>query len=310
MFDTRWTPDLTAAVKRFQVRHGLKDTGVVAGATLKALNVSARDRFTELASSAQRLAGRNFTFADRYVVVNLPSASVEAVENGQVAHRYVAIVGDAEHASPEVDAKVVAVNLNPTWTVPTSIIKNEIIPKMQKDPGYLSRETDPHPRRCRQSVNPARSTGPASAPSTTRCGRIPAKPIRWDRSASTCRTSSRSICMTRRPSVCSAATIASCRMAACGFRASTTSRRGCCRHSLGAPDGTVEPGCHRGQVADGAARGSPARASRSGGLGLSDRLGQRRRRGEFPRRRLWHRHGRRQRAEAQADPIASTITKN
>ncbi len=140
LFDTRWTPELTAAVKRFQERHGLRDTGVVAGATLKAMNVPARTRFTELASSAERLAGRSFDFAERYIVVNLPSTSVEAVENGQVAHRYVAIVGDAEHPSPEVDAKAVAVNLNPTWTVPVSIIKNEIIPKMQRDPGYLARE--------------------------------------------------------------------------------------------------------------------------------------------------------------------------
>ena len=140
MFSQKWGNDLTAAVKRFQVRHGLKDTGVVAGATLKAIDVPARTRFTELASSAQRLAGRNISFADRYVVVNIPSASVEAVENGKVVHRYVAVVGGPEHASPEVDAKVQAVNLNPTWTVPTSIIKNEIIPKMQKDPGYLSRQ--------------------------------------------------------------------------------------------------------------------------------------------------------------------------
>ncbi len=140
MFSQKWGADLTAAVKRFQARHGLKESGVVAGATLKALNVPARTRFTELASSAQRLAGRNFSFAERYVVVNIPSASVEAVENGHVEHRYVAVVGGPDHASPEVDAKVQAINLNPTWTVPTSIIKNEIIPKMQKDPGYLSRQ--------------------------------------------------------------------------------------------------------------------------------------------------------------------------
>ena len=140
MFDTRWGPDLTAAVKRFQTHHGLKDNGVVAGATLKAMNVPANVRFTELASSAQRLAGRQFNFADRYVVVNIPSASVETIDHGQVFKRYVAVVGDPDHPSPEVDAKAVAVNLNPTWTLPVSIIKNEIIPKMQKDPGYLNRQ--------------------------------------------------------------------------------------------------------------------------------------------------------------------------
>ena len=85
------------------------------------------------------LRGVNFSFDDRYVVVNLPSTSVEAVENGRVAHRYVAIVGDPEHPSPEIAAHIQVVNLNPTWTVPTSIIKKEIIPQMQRDPGYLTR---------------------------------------------------------------------------------------------------------------------------------------------------------------------------
>ncbi len=134
-----WDEDVTEAVKHFQSRMGLRQTGVVAGATLTAMNVSAATRFRQLASSAQRLAGVNFPFGDRYVVVNLPSTSVEAIENGRVAHHYVAIVGGVEHQSPEISAKISVINLNPTWTVPTSIIKKEIIPKMQKDPGYLTR---------------------------------------------------------------------------------------------------------------------------------------------------------------------------
>ncbi|RFB79939.1 murein L,D-transpeptidase [Methylovirgula sp. 4M-Z18] len=135
-----WTPDLTAAVKRFQSRMGLRQTGVVAGATLKAMNVPAVVRFKELASSAQRLAGTNFDLGNRYVVVNIPSTSVEAVENGRVAHRYVAVVGGVDHPSPEVATHITAINLNPTWTVPVSIIKNEIIPKMQKNPHYLAKQ--------------------------------------------------------------------------------------------------------------------------------------------------------------------------
>jgi murein L,D-transpeptidase YcbB/YkuD len=135
-----WDAELTAAVKRFQARMGLKETGIVAGATLKAMNIPARVRFKELASSADRLAGANFEFGDRYVVVNLPSTSVEAVENGRVVHRYVAIVGDPDHPSPQISAHIQSVNLNPTWTVPTSIIKKEIIPHMQRNPGYLSRQ--------------------------------------------------------------------------------------------------------------------------------------------------------------------------
>ena len=134
-----WDKGLTEAVKRFQTRMGLRQTGIVAGATLKAINVPADVRHTQLAASAQRLSAFNFGFGDRYVVVNLPSTSVEAVDNGQVAHRYIAIVGDPEHPSPEIAAHISVINLNPTWTVPVSIIKKEIIPKMQKDPGYLAR---------------------------------------------------------------------------------------------------------------------------------------------------------------------------
>jgi murein L,D-transpeptidase YcbB/YkuD len=128
-----------AGVKRFQMRHGLRQTGIVSGRTLAELNVSAEQRFRQLASSAQRLAGSNFAFGPRYVVVNIPSASVEAVEDGVVKRRYVAVVGKPDRASPTVETRITSVNLNPTWTVPTSIIKKDIIPKMQKDPSYLAK---------------------------------------------------------------------------------------------------------------------------------------------------------------------------
>ena len=135
-----WDAELTAAIKRFQARMGLRETGIAAGTTLKAMNIPAGVRFRELASSANRLAGVDFPLGDRYVVVNIPSTSVEAVESSRVVHHYVAIVGDPDHPSPEIAAHIQFINLNPTWTVPTSIIKKEIIPRMQRDPGYLTRQ--------------------------------------------------------------------------------------------------------------------------------------------------------------------------
>jgi murein L,D-transpeptidase YcbB/YkuD len=131
--------DLAKAVKRFQVRYGLPESGAVREKTLQALNVPATTRQRQLAASAQRLIGSNFPFGERYVVVNIPSAAVEAVEGGQVARRYVAVVGKADRASPTVEARIAAVNLNPTWTVPVSLIKKDIIPHVRKDPGYLAK---------------------------------------------------------------------------------------------------------------------------------------------------------------------------
>jgi L,D-transpeptidase YcbB len=135
-----WDADLTTAVKKFQANVGLPQTGSVAGATLQALNVPASVRVEQLTSTAARLASVTFSFGNLYVDVNLPAETVEAVENGEPAHRYIAVVGDVKHPSPEIVSAIRAVDINPTWTLPTSIIKNEVIPKLKKDPGYLARE--------------------------------------------------------------------------------------------------------------------------------------------------------------------------
>lgn len=130
---------LVAALKRFQARHGQSQNALVSGPTLKALRVSAQERLTMLERSAQRYGAHQFAFGNRYVAVNLPSASVEAIENGVVERRFTAVVGKRERASPEVETRITNVNLNPTWTVPVSLIKRDIIPKMRKDPGHLAK---------------------------------------------------------------------------------------------------------------------------------------------------------------------------
>jgi len=134
-----WDDRLTNAVKHFQFRLGLPQTGVVSSATLHELNIPATERSRQLASTAKRLARKQFPFGQRYVVVNIPAAVVEAVDDGKVIHRYTAIAGEVDHPSPEIIAKITAININPTWTVPVSIIKNEMEPKIRKDPNYLSR---------------------------------------------------------------------------------------------------------------------------------------------------------------------------
>jgi len=130
---------VTEAVKRFQVRHGLAATGTVTPRTLAALNVPVQKRIKQLEASLERLANMNFAFGQRYVVVNLPAAFAEAVENDHVVRRYRVIVGKTEKPSPTLTAEITSVNLNPTWTVPSSIAKTEISAHMRKDPGYLSR---------------------------------------------------------------------------------------------------------------------------------------------------------------------------
>jgi len=127
------------AVKRFQLRHGLDATGGVNPPTLRALNVPVAARIKQLEASVGRLLGMDFIFAERYVVVNIPAAFVEAVGHDKVERRYRVIVGKVDKPSPTLAAYITAINLNPTWTVPLSITKNEIFARMRRDPSYISR---------------------------------------------------------------------------------------------------------------------------------------------------------------------------
>jgi L,D-transpeptidase YcbB len=130
---------VVAAVKYFQGRHGLEESGIVGPKTLAALNVPVGRRLRQLAASLDRLAAMDVIFGQRYVVVNLPAAFAETVEGNEVVHRYVVQVGKPDRPSPTLTTYVTTVNLNPTWTVPLGILKKDVIPKMRKDPGYAAR---------------------------------------------------------------------------------------------------------------------------------------------------------------------------
>lgn len=128
-----------AATKRFQARHGIQPDGVIGETTFAALNIPAHLRLTQLANNLTRLKGfLNKPLPSRFVMVNIPAASVEAVENGVVVQRHTAVVGKVERPSPIVNSKITEINFHPYWTVPASIIKKDLIPLMQKDPTYLA----------------------------------------------------------------------------------------------------------------------------------------------------------------------------
>lgn len=127
-----------AGVRRFQARMGLSTTGSVNRATLTALNVPIDRRIRQLETNVVRLRTWSGNLGNRYVVANIPAAAIETVENGHVATRHAAGVGKADRQSPLLQTKIPEVNFNPTWTVPASIIRKDLIPMMRKQPGYLT----------------------------------------------------------------------------------------------------------------------------------------------------------------------------
>ncbi len=128
-----------AAVGAFQARHGLQQDGEVKGVTVQAMNMPVELRLKQLELNLQRLRTTTGNLPARYVMMNIPGAEAEAVNGGQVASRFSTVVGKIDRQSPLISVKITEVNFNPYWTVPESIIRKDLIPKMQGDPEYLTK---------------------------------------------------------------------------------------------------------------------------------------------------------------------------
>lgn len=133
---------LGSALQRFQLRHGLRATGIADRQTIEELNIPASVRLAQLRTNIARIRelSNSVQSAKRYVVVNIPAFQLEAVENGRVGRRHRVIVGRLERPTPSVSASINAVNFFPYWHVPESIARLDLIPRLQRDPEYLRRE--------------------------------------------------------------------------------------------------------------------------------------------------------------------------
>lgn len=126
-----------SALKRFQARHGLPGDGVTGPQTFAAMNVTADNRLGQLETNLVRLRSMEFP-GERYVMVNIPAAQIEAVESSRVVLRHTAIVGKVDRQSPVLNSKINEIIVNPYWNAPVSIVRKDIIPLMRENPDYLS----------------------------------------------------------------------------------------------------------------------------------------------------------------------------
>jgi L,D-transpeptidase YcbB len=129
---------LEEAVRRFQARHGLTIDGIVHEATFDAMNVPAATRRDQLKVNIERLKTLTGNLGPRYVVCNIPAARIEAIEHDVAVSRHTGVVGKPDRPSPDIDSKIIEINFNPYWTVPASIVRKDLIPRMQDQPDYLT----------------------------------------------------------------------------------------------------------------------------------------------------------------------------
>lgn len=129
------------AVRNYQRRNGLRVTGRVDRGTLVAMNISAAERLEQLRLNRRRIVElMSPRVEDRYVLVNVPAFELEAVEHYEVKQRHRVIVGREGRETPELKGQIKALNFFPFWRVPTSVATLDLIPRLLREPEYLSQE--------------------------------------------------------------------------------------------------------------------------------------------------------------------------
>lgn len=135
----RFSADVRNAVKAFQSNHGLATTGKVDDRTLAELNIPAGARLRQLQINQPRVATYAAKLGPRYILVNIPSAQLEAVNFGAVYSRHNIVAGKIDRPSPVLMSRISDINFNPYWTAPDSIVQRDLLPKLAKDPNVLNK---------------------------------------------------------------------------------------------------------------------------------------------------------------------------
>ncbi len=137
---SRFDTGLEKAARAFQERHGLKPDGQVGRITLNALNVPVRVRIDQIRATLERCRWVMHDLPERFVLVNIAGFRAYWIENGVSTWDSAVVVGKPYTRTPTFRADMKYIVLNPTWRVPPSIVRNEILPALRRDPGYLARK--------------------------------------------------------------------------------------------------------------------------------------------------------------------------
>ncbi|WP_298392782.1 L,D-transpeptidase family protein [Flavobacterium sp.] len=128
------------AVKIFQTRHGLRPDAVIGRSTIDALNYSRNQRIEQVVVNMERWRWFANDFGNHYLLINIPDYSIVAVKEKDTTQIQKIVVGKETRPTPILESKISNINLNPNWTVPPTILKEDIYPEAEKDRGVFRKK--------------------------------------------------------------------------------------------------------------------------------------------------------------------------
>jgi len=131
---------LAVEVMKLQKDYNIDADGVIGPKTLELINFTREDKMMQIIANMERLRWINQGRPDRYVLVNIPSANLWAVDEGEVKLTMPVIVGKTARPTYSFKTEITGVRLNPNWTVPPTIKQKDFLPALKQDPQALSRK--------------------------------------------------------------------------------------------------------------------------------------------------------------------------
>ncbi len=129
---------LEAGIKNIQLRFGYTPTGILTDPQLKDINVPAIDRVKQLLLNMGRMQWMVNEPKGQMIVVNIPEFVLHVKEGATKVFDMPVVVGKEAHSTMMFTGNLNQVVFSPYWNVPSSIVKNEILPSIQKNPNYLA----------------------------------------------------------------------------------------------------------------------------------------------------------------------------
>jgi L,D-transpeptidase YcbB len=130
---------LSEAVKKYQKQKGVKADGKISASLIKTINTSDAERFNRIAITLDRYKMLPAKMPKQYIWVNIPAYYLWVIQNDTIALESRVITGKPDTRTPLLTSEITDMITYPTWTVPTSIIAKQYLPKLKNNPGYLAR---------------------------------------------------------------------------------------------------------------------------------------------------------------------------
>ena len=130
---------LAIGIKKYQVQKGLKADGKYGKNIIAALNSNDVEKFKRIAITLDRYKQLPVKMPDKYIWVNLPGYYLHLINADTVVFESKVICGKPETRTPLLTSEISDIITYPTWTVPTSIIVKQYLPRLKNNPNYISR---------------------------------------------------------------------------------------------------------------------------------------------------------------------------